>query len=935
MAYYRAVQLLSMSPNPKHTRPMQKPPRPLIQRLNNWQFNAFVVAASLILTNGVVGMVELLMYGQISARTLPIASVSGLIIATLVVSGTTFLRARASKNIRRELESGIERAHGNLALAVETAQMLFWELDMTTGTVSLTQENLPWLGMEANVEINSLQAWLDLIHPQDIAPFMQRFQEGMPPGSPDFEMDYRVQNGQGQWGWVHTRGRVTLRDAQGVPQRAVGGSLNITQRKKAQEALQEHELLLTEVQRVGHIGSYVLNLETDAWVSSTVLDQILGIEAEAEKTTVSWHALVHPDDRPMMLDYLLHEVIEPRQPFNREYRVVRGSDGSTRWVWGCGELSLNPEGTPIKMIGTIQDITERKQIEVRQKLAASVFTHAREGITITDLAGDIIDVNDMFTQITGYSRDEVLGKNPRILQSGRQDKAFYVALWHELTTQGHWSGEVWNRRKNGEVYAEILTISAVRDDAGATQHYVALFSDISAIKAHQSELERMAHFDTLTGLPNRLLLGDRLQQSIAQCQRRDQGLAVVFLDLDNIKTVNDTHGHEAGDAVLTAVSKTMQEALREGDTLARIGGDEFVAVLVDLDQSRDCIPVIERLLAAAATPVKLPASTNDEGTQSDQSVRVSASIGVTLYPQDDVDADVLLRHADQAMYLAKQAGKSRYHLFDIANDAAIQSRYQEIRRIREALDHGEFVLYYQPKVHMRTGDVMGAEALIRWQHPERGLLPPGAFLPLIEEHPISVELGEWVIATALAQMSAWQAQGLDLPVSVNLGALQLQQRDFPERLRDILAAHPEAAPQRLQLEILETSAFEDIDQAMAAMHACLALGVTFALDDFGTGYSSLTYLKHLPAETLKIDQSFIRNMTNSADDLAIVEGVIGLAEVFQRQVIAEGVETQMLGDMLLSIGCDLAQGYGVARPMPAQEMPGWALKWKMEASWTA
>jgi len=699
-------------------------------------------------------------------------------------------------------------------------------------------------------------------------------------------------------------------------------------RKLAEQKLVEREFLLRESQRVGRIGSYALDLATNQWISSEVLDQIFGLELQDQRSKASWSALVHPEDRAGVLHYLLHDVVEMRKPFDREYRVVRPIDGDTRWVWGLGELSFNELDQPVKMIGTIQDITERKKAEVRQQLAVSVFTHAREGITITDPSGTIIDVNDMFTQITGYSRKEALGQNPRVLQSGRHDKAFYVAMWHDLTTQGHWTGEIWNRRKNGEVYAEILTISAVRDDRGDTLHYVALFSDITAIKEHQKQLEHIAHYDSLTGLPNRLLLSDRLGQAIAQGQRRDKALAVVYLDLDNIKAVNDTYGHEAGDAVLMALSEAMQKALREGDTLARMGGDEFVAVLVDLDQYQDCVPVIKRLLAAAATVIELPVNAALEGAETGKSVQVSASIGVTFYPQDDVDAEVLLRHADQAMYLAKQAGKNRYHQFDIAHDAAVQTRHKGLNRVSEALEQGEFILYYQPKVNMRTGDVIGAEALIRWQHPERGLLPPGAFLPNIEEHPISIALGEWVIDTAMTQLSTWQAQGLDLVVSVNIGALQMQQDDFPERLRAILAAHADVPPHCLQLEILETSALQDIAKVSAVMHACRAMEVAFALDDFGTGYSSLTYLKHLPAEVLKIDQSFVRDMTDDPDDLAIVKGVIGLAEVFHRQVIAEGVETKAHGDLLLSIGCDLAQGYGVARPMPADALPAWALQWR-------
>jgi EAL domain-containing protein (putative c-di-GMP-specific phosphodiesterase class I) len=312
---------------------------------------------------------------------------------------------------------------------------------------------------------------------------------------------------------------------------------------------------------------------------------------------------------------------------------------------------------------------------------------------------------------------------------------------------------------------------------------------------------------------------------------------------------------------------------------------------------------------------------------------VSASMGVTLYPQDGVEADVLLRHADQAMYLAKQAGKNRYHRFDVAQDAAVNTQRASLERIRRALDEHEFVLYYQPKVNMKTGTVIGAEALIRWQHPERGLLAPADFLPVIETDPISVELGEWVIDTALAQMTEWHAQGLVLGVSVNIGARQLQQGDFAARLSGLLAAHPAVEPRYLELEVLETSALEDMAQVSAVMYACSGMGVQFALDDFGTGYSSLTYLKRLPAEMLKIDQSFVCGMLDDPDDLAIVKGVIGLVTAFRRQVIAEGVETVAHGELLLSLGCELAQGYGIARPMPAQAFPGWVGTWRPDASW--
>jgi diguanylate cyclase (GGDEF)-like protein/PAS domain S-box-containing protein len=562
--------------------------------------------------------------------------------------------------------------------------------------------------------------------------------------------------------------------------------------------------------------------------------------------------------------------------------------------------------------------------EIGLKLAASVFSHAREGIMITDANGVIVEVNGTFSHLTGYTREEVLGKNPSIFNSGLQGPEFYVKLWQELHAKGHWYGELWNRRKDGTVYAEMITISAVHDAAGRTQNYVSLFTDITAAKEHQQQLEHIAHYDALTNLPNRVLLADRLRQGMAQCQRNGLFLAVAHLDLDGFKAINDHHGHDVGDLLLIAIAQRMKVALRDGDTLSRIGGDEFVAVLINLEQLMDCWAVLERLLQAAATQTVV----------NDTKLHVSASIGVTLYPKDGVDAEQLLRHADQAMYQAKQGGKNRYHLFDVEKDAAVQTQRESLEHIRLALDRREFVLHYQPKVNMKTGEVVGAEALIRWQHSERGLLAPTFFLPTIENHPISVELGEWVIDTALTQMSEWHAVGLDIPVSVNVGARQLQQADFPQRIEALLLAHPDVLSSFLELEIVETSALEDVAQVSAIMHACRDLGVRFALDDFGTGYSSLTYLKRLPAGMLKIDHSFVRDMLDDPDDLAIVEGVIGLAMAFGRQVIAEGVETVAHGELLLPLGCELAQGYGIARPMPAEELPGWAATWCPDAAWS-
>lgn len=576
-------------------------------------------------------------------------------------------------------------------------------------------------------------------------------------------------------------------------------------------------------------------------------------------------------------------------------------------------------------LALMREFSKVKQAEARLKLAASVFTYAREGIIITDTRGSILDVNEAFSRITGYSRDEALGRNPRFLSSGRQSASFYEAMWKSLVEKGHWYGELWNRRKTGEVYAQMTTISAVWDESDQIQHYVGLQSDITTIKQHQKQLEHIAHYDVLTGLPNRVLLADRLQQAMLQVERQRTSLAVVFIDLDGFKAVNDQHGHEEGDQLLISLATQMKRALRKGDTLARIGGDEFVGILTDLRQLGDCEPLLMRLLRAASKPMSI----------NDELLHVSASIGVTIYPADAVEAEQLIRHADMAMYQAKQSGKNRFHYFDVEKDRMVKSYRDSQQRIEQALKNNEFVLFYQPKVNMLTGQILGAEALIRWQHPEKGLLPPGAFLPLIENHPLSVDIDQWVLEQALTQLQIWTEQGQSLVVSVNICARMLQQVEFVDDLKQRLMRYPQVAPQSLELEVLETSALEDMAHVSRVIRLCQDLGVNFALDDFGTGYSSLTYLRHLPAQLIKIDQSFVRDMLIDPDDLAIVGGVVGLAAAFHRDVIAEGVETVAHGELLLLMGCELAQGYGIARPMPPEQFMAWRKTWRPDPLWQA
>ncbi|MBV2106772.1 MAG: EAL domain-containing protein [Candidatus Thiodiazotropha sp. (ex Ctena orbiculata)] len=444
------------------------------------------------------------------------------------------------------------------------------------------------------------------------------------------------------------------------------------------------------------------------------------------------------------------------------------------------------------------------------------------------------------------------------------------------------------------------------------------------LQEKKTRLEHVAYHDSLTSLPNRTLLADRLNQTMSQVTRRGGQLAVAYLDLDGFKEINDSYGHDTGDLFLVALAHRVKGILRDGDTIARLGGDEFVAVLVDLQHSNDSIPLLERMLSAAAQPIHLGKLT----------LQVSASIGVTFYPQsEEVDADQLLRQADQAMYNAKVTGKSRYHFFEADKYRGLRGHHETVTRIREGLGTHEFLLHYQPKVNMRSGEILGVEALIRWQHPRRGLLQPREFLPLIENEELAVTLDKWVLDRALEQLEQWQADGLDFSVSVNIGARFLQKSDFVSQLRELLQAHPRIDPGHLVLEVLESSALEDLAQVSEVITTCNEMGIVFALDDFGTGYSSLTYLKLLPAGLLKVDQSFVRDMLDDPEDLAILEGVLGLATAFRRVAIAEGVETIKHGRLLLQLGCEQAQGFVIAEPMPASALDSWMTSWQPDPCW--
>lgn len=545
-------------------------------------------------------------------------------------------------------------------------------------------------------------------------------------------------------------------------------------------------------------------------------------------------------------------------------------------------------------------------------------------IWTTGTNGQCDYVNQPWLRFTGRKLEDELGYG--LTENIHPDDAKRCRLAYEAAFKSRTHFSLEYRMKHVEDnFRWVRTDASPRfDSKGEFLGFIGFCYDISAIKQYQDQLEHVAHYDMLTGLPNRILLLDRLTLAMKQANRRGQLIAIAYLDLDGFKAINDIHGHKLGDRLLKQQATVMKSVLRQGDTLGRLGGDEFVAILVDLPDKEFCFLMLQHLLEEVSLPT----------TIDDAVLQLTASMGVTFYPQSEVtDADQLFRQADQAMYQAKQTGKNRYQIFDDEYDRRLRDRHEAIEQIRLALSRNEFVLHYQPKVNMRTGQIIGAEALIRWQHPEKGLLPPAAFLPLIEENKLVIDIGEWVIDTALAQIETWNSVGLSFEVSVNVDALQLQHPDFVSHLRALLNSHPKVKPGSLELEVLETGALEDIGGVSQVIRACQEMGVGFALDDFGTGYSSLLYLKQLPANLLKVDQTFVRDMLEDPDDLAILEGVLGLAAAFRRKTIAEGVETLEHGEMLLRLGCEWAQGYAIARPMPAQDFQHWATTWDAPLVW--
>lgn len=626
----------------------------------------------------------------------------------------------------------------------------------------------------------------------------------------------------------------------------------------------------------------------------------------------------------------LRQCIRERVEWNLEIEIVR-ADGRLVWMRALGEPVVE-NGRVVRIRGVMQDIDASKRAEAhvreREALLSLTMAAASLGRWDWDLDTGLIQGDARWLALRGFQPDDkgandpvpwqhcIVGEDiPKVAREldrhTRHSVTHFDATWR---VPQHSGGTRWIRN---------LGKTVAHDARGIPMRMLGISMDVTHQHEHQEQLNRLAHHDSLTGLPNRVLLARCLSQAMEQAKMLGTVLGVAYLDLDSFKPINDQHGHEAGDRLLVLAANRLTRALRATDCVARLGGDEFVILLPGLHSHTDCEKTLHHLMESLATPYTLGQET----------VTVTASMGYTLYPQDDADADTLLRHADQAMYHAKQAGRNRFIQFDAASERAAQQVLAHTARLHTALTQQQFVLYLQPKVDMSKGTVIGAEALVRWNHPEKGLLFPGSFLPQMQGTALEIIFGAWVVETALEMAVILHQNGIHIPVSVNIAAPHLQQLDFAEWLAQRVAFYPQLPRGSLLIEITETAALYNLEPVAKTLQRLREIGVATALDDFGTGYSSLTYLRRLPLETIKIDQSFVRGMEDDVGDLAIVQGVIGLARSFDYRVIAEGVETVAQGSMLLNMGCHLAQGYCIARPMPLSQFIEWAKRWESPLPW--
>lgn len=775
-----------------------------------------------------------------------------------------------------------------------------------------THFNRGWLDFTGHSLPQELgNGWHHGVHPEDLSRCREVSAQAYAQRTP-FTLEYRLWHASGAYRWVMDHATPRF-DAAGGLLGYIGYCTDITELRLAQEALaaseDEYRSLVTNIP--GVVYRCALDKAWTVGFISPLIETLTGYPADAFTTGGrGLSSLIHPEERERVLREI-GEQIRERGSFVAEYRILDQA-GAVHWVLASGRAHGPDRSRPDHLSGALFDVTPIKAAEERLRQTAIVFDNTTEGIMITDAGDHIVAVNRAFTEITGYGAEEIQGRNPRLLSSGRHDEAFYRAMRESLKRTGHWRGEVWNRHKNGQVFPVLQTISAVQDETGRVTGHVCMFSDITHIKQTEARLERLAYHDALTGLPNRLLFDERLEHAMQQAARHGERLAVLYFDLDRFKQLNDTLGHQVGDALLEAIADRLGKRLRKSDTLSRRGGDEFTVLLENLRQPEQAANVARDILRQLGKPFPLP--TGD-------TVQTGTSIGISLFPDDGRDAHQLVERADAAMYEAKASGGGQYRFYTPEITQASRERMELEMRLRQAVEASRLQLVYQPLYDVGSGRLVGTEALLRWSEPDLGEIATERFIPLAEEAGLMARLGEWVLSEACAQAKVWDTAGLPiLRMAVNISPRQIQGPEFGRLVRQTLASTG-LTPERLELELTEASLLALPEAGLDALRSLRSLGVSVTVDDFATGVSALGRLQHLPVDRLKIDRSFVHDLPADQAGTRIVHIIVAMARAMRLQVTAEGVENEAQMQLIRQEQCDLAQGFLLSRPVPPERIP--------------
>ncbi len=881
-------------------------------------------------------------------------------------------------------ERHFERQAQLLSLAIDSTAAGIWDWDTHSDTLYLSH-NLKQLIGYGRYFPDSLHAWQARIHPEDRSMVQAALQAVLSGQDANYRVEFRIQHHDGHWLWLLSHGKLT-RTPDGQPHRLTGLDLDITERRQTEDALRAAHARYTLATQAGRVGIWEWHFATGELHLDTHLKNLLGYQDDEIKDNIKeWLHSIHPDDVHAVKADLAACQNGQKSHYKATVRLLHKS-GDIRWIFLQGQV-INDVGHPVRLIGTCTDVTERvkaeiavqeiqidledrvrertvellrtndllrRQIAERQRaerdlyLAAIAFENTLDGIAITAIDGTVLAINRAFTFITGFTAAETIGHKQPLLDRTRQsDSELHDRILHEVAAKGHWQGELWKYRKDGKLYPESLTLIAVTDAAGTLTHYVKVFSDTSERKRHQDQLKFLAHHDPLTRLPNRRSLQDHLQQTLATAQ---QMVGLLFIDLDNFKTINDSLGHTKGDHLLRKVSQRLRTCVRKTDLLARLGGDEFVVVMDGLQTAHEAAQIARNLLQAFAKPFTLADETAFPITQPVPSITVSAaqltapsnpptfepesecypkdklqfymtiSIGISCYPQDGQDAHTLLKNADTALYQAKREGRNRYCFFAPEMNHKATETLTLMNHLRRAIERREFTLHYQPRQSLLTSEITGLEALIRWHHPQWGMISPARFIPLAEETGLIEAISEWVLETACQQAKRWRDQALRVPpIAINLSAQQLWRTDLNQHIAALLATY-QLPGQAIELEITEGTLMQKPALTKAVLDQFQRMGIAVAIDDFGTGYSSMSYLKHLVLDYVKIDQSFVRGIPHDHVDIAIIRAIIGMARGWRLGIIAEGIETPEQRDFLAAEGCHHGQGYLLGRPQPPEDI---------------